>query len=172
MSNPYEPPSSEGNSTSPSHEPTIGQNRLATRWERFCGSVVDALIVGGVSIGIAYAIGLYNNLGENGQLPLKEHVLGIVVGIVTFFVFNIVLIYSRGQTLGKLMIGTRVVTLDGQQVSGNRYLFARLLPIWILTSLPVFCIPQIVGLIDALLIFRNERNCLHDDIAQTRVIKL
>jgi hypothetical protein len=29
-----------------------------------------------------------------------------------------------------------------------------------------------VGIVDVLMIFRKDRNCLHDDIAKTRVIKL
>ena len=41
---------------------------------------------------------------------------------------------------------------------------------WILGQLPL--VGGFIGLIDALLIFREEKNCLHDDLAGTRVILL
>ncbi|NLE36732.1 MAG: RDD family protein [Pirellulaceae bacterium] len=85
-----------------------------------------------------------------------------------FLLLNGALIYHRGQTLGKLICGTVVVTRDFRRVSGNRYVFLRYLSVVVIGQPPVLGV--IFGVADSLAIFRREKNCLHDDIAGTRVI--
>ena len=66
---------------------------------------------------------------------------------------------------------TQIVNLDGtpaavKTIAFKRYGILALLGIVI----PNTNITSLISLIDSLLIFRGDRNCLHDDIAQTRVI--
>jgi len=165
-SNPYQSP--EPFDQQPALSPFAGGNLpYASRWLRLGGAILDSLIVGVPAIAAAFLLGLYE-FRPDGSLPLGNQILLILLGIAVFLAINARLIYTRGQTVGKMICGTMVVMKDGRVVSGNRYIFARLLPIWIITQIPY--IGGLFGLADALAIFRSERNCLHDDIAGTRVV--
>jgi uncharacterized RDD family membrane protein YckC len=150
-------------------------DKLASRWLRLWGALLDALFEISTSW-LLYQLGFYGYISWLLYLLgfydyiLSEQIMLTIIGISAFLVVNGVLIYKRGQTIGKLICKTKVVTLDGKQVSGNRYLFLRIFPLWIIYQIPI--IGGIFAIIDALLIFRKEKNCLHDDIAQTRVIKI
>ena len=167
MDNPYKAPEADLEAGIPQVE---GELNLASRGVRLGGSLIDGFVAGAPVIAAAFALGLYDNVSPDGTLPLADHLLLVFFGIAFFMVVNGFLIYRRGQTVGKMILGTRVVALDGTQVSGNKYVFLRLLPVWVVTQIPF--VGSAVALIDSLLIFRKERNCLHDDIAKTRVIKL
>jgi uncharacterized RDD family membrane protein YckC len=172
MINPYEAPKYPHNApkldaTTPEDDLT---NKLASRWLRLWGALLDALLVGIPATGLAYLLGFYDNIDFQGTIPVYDQIMLGLIGMGGFLFVNAALIYNRGQTIGKLICKTKVVTLDGKQVSGNRYLFLRIFPLWIINQIPI--IGGIIALINALLIFRQEKNCLHDDIAQTRVIKI
>lgn len=164
MENPYAPPGSE----------TFAEVRddrafvLASRWVRLGASLLDSLFVAVPAIAIAYLAGVYANISPQGTLPLQAQILGFFIGLATFMAINAWGIYARGQTVGKMIVGVRVVTRDGRQLNGNTYVFLRLLPVWIITQIPI--VGGIFSIVDALLIFRDERNCLHDDFAGSRVI--
>jgi len=80
----------------------------------------------------------------------------------------VVLVYLYGQTFGKRAMGIRVVRTDGARVAFSRFIFLRWLPIAMIGSIPF--VGWIASLLDPLLIFRESRRCLHDDIAGTRVV--
>lgn len=167
MNDPYKTPDANLNIETTAQN-SGGELDLASKWMRFWGALIDSVLVGGPSVAIAFYFGFYDNLTTGAGLPLVTQLLMLVIGISIMLLINGYLIYKRGQTVGKLICGTRVVTLDGKQVSGNTYVFLRLAPMWIASQIPV--VGGFVGLIDSLLIFRKDRNCLHDDIAKTRVV--
>ncbi|MBT4799635.1 MAG: hypothetical protein HON81_15100, partial [Verrucomicrobia bacterium] len=76
---------------------------------------------------------------------------------------------STGQSIGKKVMKTQVVNLDGSQASVQTIAFKRYGIINLIANVPTF--GHLVHFIGVLLIFRQNRNCLHDDIAKTRVIK-
>jgi uncharacterized RDD family membrane protein YckC len=67
------------------------------------------------------------------------------------------------------MLGIRVVRRDGSHCGLARIFFARYLPVTLLGAVPF--VGGLVSLVDALLIFRDDRRCLHDEIADTIVVK-
>lgn len=140
----------------------------ASRWQRLGGALLDGIISGLPTAGIFYTLGMYDRMGPDGKFSGTDLILSLVIGIIVFLLINVYLMYTQGQTVGKKIVGTWVVTLSGEQVTGNTYLFLRMMPIWILTQIPV--IGGIVAFVDTVLIFRSENNCLHDDIAKTRVV--
>lgn len=80
------------------------------------------------------------------------------------------LLAHTGQSLAKMMLGMRIVTLDGNIPSvGNIVLLRSGLAVFLI-NLPG--IGNLISFVDALLIFRAEHNTLHDDIAKTRVIRI
>lgn len=164
MTNPYQTPEAD------LFTEVKSEMALASRGLRFAGALIDSLVTALPAIGVAYTMGLYDSMGPDGSMPIRDQVVLGVMGIGIFLLVNGYLIYHRGQTVGKIICGTRVVTLNGEQVSGNTYLFARLLPVWMVSQIPV--VGAIFSLVDSLLIFRKDHNCLHDDIAKTRVVMI
>ena len=93
--------------------------------------------------------------------------LGGIV-LLAFFIYSAVLVYRYGQTFGKRVMGIRVVRTDGSRVAFSRFIFLRWLPTASSALLPL--IRYVIFLVDPLLIFRDSRQCLHDNIADTQVV--
>lgn len=154
----------------------------AGRGERFLAALIDGLVPMIVVIAIlaAIAIPMYKSyrqehvpgiepppLGSGHHLSTTWAWLG-GFALLGYFIYSAVLVYLYGQTFGKRAMGIRVVRSDGGRVAFSRFIFLRWLPVAVLGSIPF--IGWIVGLLDPLLIFRDSRLCLHDDIANTRVV--
>jgi uncharacterized RDD family membrane protein YckC len=90
----------------------------------------------------------------------------VILGVVA--VINCILLNMYGQTIGKRMLGIKVVRTDGDEVSLGRFIFLRFLPIALLGRIPF--VGPIIGLVDCLLIFGDDRRCLHDVFADTIVV--
>ena len=85
-----------------------------------------------------------------------------------FWILQIVqwgLLASRGQSIGKFILGIRVVSVSGQ-VSG--FLQAVLVRSWICNLLS-YIVP-LFTLINCILLFSDSKRCLHDYISGTRVV--
>jgi uncharacterized RDD family membrane protein YckC len=90
------------------------------------------------------------------------------VAVIAFYVWSTVLVYLYGQTFGKRVMDIRVVRTSGERVSFARFVFARWLPLFVVRFVPLLNFA--IMLLDPLLIFRHSRQCLHDAIADTRVV--
>jgi len=116
------------------------------------------------------------------QLDLQQLVLGLSVlmlGSLALLVVQIVMLSTRGQSIGKRIVGIRVVRIvDGSQAGFVHAWVKRELLITIIGALLGFVIP-VLGLAlrfgfhvtDWCMIFRDDRRCLHDLIAGTIVVK-
>ena len=96
-------------------------------------------------------------------------VLNTGLGLVLFVLVQGWLLVKRGQTVGKMLLGLRITRPDGRAVGAARLLGLRYGIGYVLGGVPVF--NMVYGLIDALMIFRESRRCLHDVIADTIVVK-
>ncbi len=91
------------------------------------------------------------------------------IGMIVLLCANIVLLIFRGQTIGKLLVGIRIVRNSGERVDPPRILFARSLPLLILTCIPYLGWALLVA--DYATIFRDDHRCLHDLVADTKVVR-
>lgn len=165
--NPYEAPAA----------PVIDQaadahGELADRMQRFLAVLVNALIGIPLGIGIAWALGIYGYMFQRPPVapPMGLVYLSSALGFLVFVVLHGYLLMKHGQTIGKRLIGTRIVGLDGKILPFGRLIGLRYLPIQVMVAIPL--VGSIIGLVDALFIFRDDRRCLHDLIAGTRVVKV
>ncbi len=105
---------------------------------------------------------------------MAESVAWVWAGLLAAIVLQSLLIAVRAQNLGKMLFGLRVVRADtGEPAGAGRAVLLRFL-------LPVALILLLNGIpmlgffflfVDYLFIFREDRRCLHDLIAGTKVVK-
>lgn len=146
---------------------------LASLGDRFLGALVDGLVNIAIAIPIwaaLFMIGTVKSLQGMGQIgPL----LTVVIGLVGFGLFILVqgkFLKATGQTIGKKVVKTRIVTMEGKKpefmdLVVKRYAFMNLIGL-----IPV--VGGIASLIDVLMVFKSDRRCLHDVVAGTQVVKV
>jgi uncharacterized RDD family membrane protein YckC len=162
MSNPYAPPLAAVRDIV---DPAL-RAAPADRATRLGAAIVDTFIF----IAIVYVPLLSIGLMGGGDPAIADTVLafgGIValVGFTAWAALTITYMKRNGQSLGKKLLGIKVVRSDGSPVSLGRLIWLRNVVNWLFSIVPVY------GLIDTLFIFGESRQCLHDKIADTIVIK-
>jgi uncharacterized RDD family membrane protein YckC len=88
-----------------------------------------------------------------------------LLGTVVWSVLTIRSVSSNGQSIAKKMLGIRVVRTDGTPASLGRIFWLRNVVNWLLSLIPLY------GFVDVLFIFGESRQCLHDKLADTAVVK-
>ncbi len=167
--NPYQPTSDV---TSDPFAFQGGGAPLATRGERFAGAFIDGIIqmiiIVPLAVGMGFIVG--TQMGDNFAAQAVAQVGGALIGVLGFLAVNGYLLASQGRTVGKLVMKTRIVDRNTNQILpfwpliGKRYSW-----LWAAGLVPV--VGNFLPLVDALMIFRESLACLHDDIANTKVIK-
>ena len=158
----------------------------ATRGSRLLAVIVDMspVLVVAVIAGILAAVmipGLMagNFTPQGAAMPVFGAMM-LVFGLVGlgWLIWNIVLLYRYGQTVGKKAMGIRVVRMDGSRVSFPRFVFLRWLGMAVIGgivggicgALHIRYVGNCVSLVDCLLIFGPASRCLHDYVADTQVV--
>jgi uncharacterized RDD family membrane protein YckC len=93
----------------------------------------------------------------------------MAINIGVFVLINGKLLTSNGQTVGKKLMGIKIATLSGGVLPLKDVLLRRYLPPIAVGIIPI--VGAIACLADVLCIFREDRRCIHDLIAGTRVVK-
>ncbi|WP_317929656.1 RDD family protein [Halioxenophilus sp. WMMB6] len=141
----------------------------ASRWARLAASLVDTILLFPVMIACYFAIVAYADEIIGGLNRLWFEVAYVVLSIVYFFIVNGWLLVKRGQTLGKKLLGIRAIKLNGDAMDmptiAKRYAWY-----WLVPQVPY--IGGVVAVIGTLMIFGREKRCLHDHIADTKVVKV
>lgn len=169
-SNPYAPPSA------PVRDiplPRTGME-VAGRGVRLGAYLLDSLIWG-IAIGapMGIAAGVSGLIGPTGT-PNYAALLGIaglaaLPGLVVMTAVTIWLVVRNGQTVGKKILGIKVVRTNGDKAGLGRIFWLRNVVTTLLAAIPIA--GYAVFLVDSLLIFRQSRQCLHDQIADTIVVR-
>jgi uncharacterized RDD family membrane protein YckC len=149
-------------------DPAVRSAELAPRGTRLIATIADQLLVLPTLIPLFIGVGLHaeNEVAFSpGVMPWAAVTVLLMIGLL---VVNCVLMARDGQTIGKRWLGIRVVRSDGSHLSFGRWLGLRVVPIYLLSQIPVFGF--FVALADPLAIFRDTYKCLHDDLADTIVV--
>jgi uncharacterized RDD family membrane protein YckC len=164
--NPYAAPQS--NVISPA---MLNSLPLASRGARLGAAMLDGLMLFMI-IAVPLLAGIYlMERGKNSSsgLPVSSIVWFWIAGaaFLAYLIYNIVIMTTRGQTLGKKWLGIRVVTNpDGQNPGFVKNVVLRAFVNGIIGNIVPF-----YPIIDACFIFREDRRCLHDMIADTIVVE-
>ena len=147
---------------------------LASRWLRLAGAIIDGLISFAIGFGVFFLIGMNSEaiyMEDTGPFEMDFSgmtLLGVGISWGIYIAINYHFWATRGQSIGKLAVGIKIVRTDGSQASAGRIIGLRFLVMAVVSLFGL--IGSIISLVDVLLIFRQEKNCLHDDIADTRVV--
>ena len=163
--NPYAPPQSALQDPEPARGP---EDELASRWARLGASLLDGLIMFAVFLPVLFLSDYWERAFANA-VSLAENV-GLSIGyFVLFCVVNGYLLATAGQTVGKRLVGTRVVGVRDGRVPALGTLLGRYGLMHLASAIP--WVGGLFGLIDSLFVFREDKRCVHDLIAGTKVIK-
>ena len=135
---------------------------LASRSKRLIARIIDGLL-GIVAIVIpATVIVIISGAGEG--------IIGAIIGGISFAIYQYYLLATISQTLGKKFMNIMIIDKNGN--SGG-FLKNVVLREWIIGIIGLFpVVGIIIIIIDKLFIFREDRRCIHDMIANTKVILL
>jgi len=159
--NPYAPP------TAPVLGVAGAPVMLADIGSRFGAAVLDTLVSLVVIIPLIAGM-IAEGASGSGVGPAIGGILSLVVGI-GFLIYTIRLVNENGQTVGKKMVGIKVVRADGSKASLGRIFWLRN----VVNALPQMIpfIGNFYGIIDHVMVFGEKRQCLHDRIADTIVVR-
>ncbi|WP_404364469.1 RDD family protein [Corallococcus coralloides] len=133
---------------------------LATRRARLAASLIDgaALVLPSLFLGVLRCLAVPDEAAMKAPAVYIPALLALLV--------QASLIRGTGASLGKRLLGIRVVRRDGLPAEVWRIALLRnALPIALCSYCGWF------GLVDALFIVGEDRRCLHDWVAGTRVVK-
>jgi uncharacterized RDD family membrane protein YckC len=95
--------------------------------------------------------------------------LGAILLLATA-IYQLVILSTRGQSIGKRILGIRIVTYDdGRNPRGVKTIVLRGVLPGLISNIPL--IGAIFGIVNICFIFRDDRRRLHDLIAGTQVVK-
>ena len=138
---------------------------MASRWKRLGATLIETVIY----MVIVGPIMLATGLGQfETPQTFWQDVGSYLVFLPVFLVLNGYLLFQRGQTIGKVVVKTRIVDQSGNIPSFRRLLGLRYIVIGIVSLIPI--IGFFAALVNGVWIFGKERRCLHDYIAGTWVV--
>ena len=163
--NPYQSPAADVQ-----NRPTPDNPELASRWYRFFGALIDGLVQLAIIGPIVFFSGTWADMmANNGALDLTATLVWFIVGEVIFLALQGWLLFNRQQTIGKWLLGMKIIGMEQLDVPPGKLYGLRYLLFHVLAQVPGI---NLVMLVDPLLIFRSDRRCLHDLLAGTQVIQV
>lgn len=142
---------------------------LAGRGQRLVAVILDSLISMIWTLPLGIAFGIWRGAFRHEPVPTGKTLLVTLLSIVIFMLVNGGFLRKSGQTLGKKAMGIRIVTTDNTVPELWRVIVLRYGMSWIVPAIPL--IGPLIGLVDTLMIFRESRRCLHDVVADTKVVR-
>lgn len=151
-------------------EPQAAGVVLATRMRRFWAAMIDVGIGTLIVVLTAY-FSIWDPWADlEGASQWAPNPRDALISFAAFCVLHGWLLVRRGQTIGKAVLGIRIVRDDGGRAGPGRLLGIRYGVGYALMIIPI--IGQVYAFIDVLFIFGRKRRCLHDLIADTIVVRV
>jgi uncharacterized RDD family membrane protein YckC len=151
----------------------------ATRLSRLGAVLLDGLIFG-IPFVPSYAmtisvmahtrpspynyLAIWSTMAGSGLWFYAASLIDLVLIVITT-----VLVYRNAQTIGKKLVGIKVARTDGSRASLARIFWLRYLLNTLIMYVPF--LGGLYALVDACMIFGEQRRCCHDYIADTIVIR-
>ena len=151
------------------------EHEYAEWWRRVVATLIDGLIVGAITVAalVALGAGIFGG-GESGVVEL------IVAGVLGALIFGaIALVYApafmartNGQTLGKLLLGCRVVRPGGKRVDFWWAAYREVLIKGIVLGIASSITGGIAWVVDGVWpLVDGQKRALHDFVVDARVVR-
>ncbi len=141
---------------------------LASRWQRLWASLLDSLIMLLLMLPIMFFTGIFERLSQGIQPSFAYNLLMATIGLTIFCLINGRFLLDNGQTVGKKVLGIKIVGINGEQATLNHFL-KRYAVYFLPGQVPV--VGQFFSLVNVLFIFGKEKRCIHDLAGPTKVVK-
>ena len=165
--------------TSAAPHPAVAAEPSASRWLRLPAALIDGLLKilswSPVSLAVWHLVSSQVLAGEQ---PTLEAIMGAVNGamgralpmLAVLALVQCSLLSARSQSVGKLLFGLRIVRVDTGEPGGwvHALLLRGTLTLFF-EQVPL--LGFLFMIVDSAFIFSEDRRCLHDLIAGTRVVK-
>ena len=140
---------------------------LASVGRRFGGLWLDGFIttIGSYALIIPLIIvaGVFASARPGSQGPVWVIFLMYPILLGVPVIYEALMLKRRGQTLGKIALGVKVVTPDGGDISSGQAWGRAVLKMLLGSCMGIDYLPAF---------FTHDRTCLHDLIAKTRVVRV
>lgn len=148
---------------------------LAGRGLRLVAVILDGILMSFIQWPIYFLMGgasLITQMDPNiaaDPFALMGRMFGAMVpGWLVAAAVQMWCLHAYGGTLAKKLMGLRIVRTDGSRAGFVRLFFGRGAAAVLPAIIPL--LGALYVLVDALMIFRDSRQCLHDQIADTIVV--
>lgn len=162
--NPYQPPQEREADPIRLERQLDPMGNLPSRWLRLAASLLDGVTMLIATFVPMWYLGLWD---LDRAATLQEEAVSAALHALAFAIVNIHLLATRGQTVGKLVCRIRIMGSDGRPAGLWRILLRRELPFFIVGGFQKLAL---LLLVDVLFIFRRDRRCVHDLLADTIVV--
>ena len=183
------PPGTQSQYAGPAPPGGLQQPPMASRagqlagWEyRLGATLLDFLIVGAAGFVLGFILGLILGIGfvaagseDDTGLNIAANVIGIVVGFAVYAAYTGALMTRdgarNGQTVGKQVLGIRVIRVDGEPVALRTVAVRHWLMKYFVFGYLAILTLYIATLLNYLWpLWDSEKRAFHDMAAKTRVV--
>ena len=154
---------------------SLGEGQvLAGRGMRLLAVFLDGLLNMLIFLPIYFLVGGSALMGFDPQTPPDPVAMmgtmfkAMLPGYLVIGVAQGWSLHAFGGTLGKKLLGLRIVRTDGSRAGFVRLFFGRGAAAVLPGLVPL--LGALYLMLDMLMIFRDSRQCLHDQIADTKVV--
>ena len=130
--------------------------------------MIDSIIMMVLIFPYIFLTGGLDQALSGQQMTKGQEVTLFSIGWIIYLILNGYLLYKKGQTIGKVIVKTRIVDFEDKVPNFGRLLIFRYFILGIVAHIPI--LGNIFVLVNVLFIFGKERRCIHDYMAGTLVI--
>ncbi|MEN2767815.1 RDD family protein [Ornithinibacillus xuwenensis] len=142
-------------------ETVVSNKRYAGFWMRFWAYFIDLLVIFSIN---GILLSPFKFMNEGIAITVGFWTITGIVGSVVFYTYFLLMTKFFGQTLGKMILGIKVVREDDQPLKWSDLIFREFIGRFIYR---VFSILLVLYIIVG---FTDEKQGLHDMIGSTRVV--
>jgi uncharacterized RDD family membrane protein YckC len=144
-----------------------GGIELAGAGQRLLARILDEIVFSFIMFIVTIFAGV--NAMVAVMDPIK-FLIPIIIGYFAFIGINIYFLSTNGQTIGKKLMGIRIVRHpDAGRASLPGIIILRMFLMSIIIMIPI--IGWLIGLINIFFVFRTDRRMIHDMLAGTMVVR-
>lgn len=144
---------------------------LASFGIRLLGAIIDGILMLLLVFPLVFAFGFMSisDIMAGIQPTFVDNLKMGTMGFVVFLLVQGYFLNASGQTIGKKILGTKIVTMDNQKPEFVKLILMRYATIHAIGQIPI--LGGLFGFVNVLFIFiGDQRQCLHDKFAGTKVI--